>query len=97
VPKQKKHSEDFAPARAIRSVVKSGATLADNGADVALSTSFADLQGIFETDSNTSAAWTVANVKAAEFGQMVTSANFPDRQLAKNVSTQNLQKKTPKD
>jgi hypothetical protein len=65
-------NESAVGTRAIRAVTKSGSTLADNGSDFSLGTSFADYQGIFELDPNTSAAWLAANVNAAEFGEKVT-------------------------
>jgi hypothetical protein len=61
-----------AGTRAIRAVTKSGSTLGDNGSDLSLTTTFGDYQGIFETDPNTSAAWAVAAVNAAEWGEKVT-------------------------
>jgi len=64
--------KDDGVARSIRAVTKSGATLGDNGADFALSTSYAYYHGLFETDPNTSAAWLIAAVNAAEFGVKVT-------------------------
>jgi hypothetical protein len=65
-------NEDAVGTRSIRAAVKSGATLGDNGVDFALNTTFTDYQGIFETDPNTAAAWAVAAVNAAEFGEKVT-------------------------
>ncbi len=66
--------KDDAAVRTIRAVTKSGATTADNGSDFALTqNSYADFQGIFETDPNTSAAWTQAGVNAAEFGVKTTA------------------------
>ena len=66
--------KDDAGTRTIRAAVKSGATLADNGADFALTlSSYFDFQGIFQTDPNTGVAWTVAGVNAAEFGSKTTA------------------------
>jgi hypothetical protein len=68
--------KDDAGTRSIRAQIKSPAssgTAADNGADFAQATSYADFQGIFETDPNTSAAWTVAAVNAAEYGIKTTA------------------------
>lgn len=65
--------KDDVGARAIRAAVKSSSTLADNGADFALTqSSYQNFQGIFENDPNTSAAWTAAGVNAAEFGVKTT-------------------------
>ncbi len=63
---------DIPGARAIRAAVKSSATLGTSPSDLSLTTSWADYQGILETDPNTSAAWAQAAVDAAEFGQKVT-------------------------
>ncbi len=67
--------KDDAGTRTIRAATKSGLTVGDNGSDFTLSfSSYADFQGIFETDPNTpGTAWTVTNVNAAEFGVKVTS------------------------
>jgi hypothetical protein len=65
VPRARK---DDAGTRTIRGATKSGATVADSGTDLGLSTSYQYLIGLFETDPNTSAAWTVSGVNAAEFG-----------------------------
>jgi hypothetical protein len=59
--------KDDAGARSIANTVKSGATNAD-GATQALSTSQLYYMDIWATDPNTAAAWTEANVNAAEFG-----------------------------
>jgi len=65
--------KDDASTRAIRAVAKSGATTADNGSDFNLTlNAYADFQGIFETDPNTSVLWTVSGVNAAEFGVKTT-------------------------
>jgi hypothetical protein len=61
--------KDDAGTRTIRAAVKSASTTADSGTDLALSlSSYADFQGVFETDPNTGVPWTVAGVNAAEFG-----------------------------
>lgn len=54
-------------ARSLAKVIRSGGADFD-GADKVLSTSFTGIFEINETDPNTSAAWTIANVNAAEFG-----------------------------
>jgi hypothetical protein len=59
--------KDDAGARSIAPTVKSGAT-EDDGTTAALSTSYVYYSKIWETDPNTSAAWTAANLNAAEFG-----------------------------
>jgi hypothetical protein len=65
--------KDDSAARSIRMVAKSGATVVDNGTDFALTlNTYADFQGVFETDPNTSVAWTVSGVNAAEFGVKTT-------------------------
>jgi hypothetical protein len=64
--------KDDATARSIRLVAKSGATVGDNGADIALSTTYQSYNAIFETDPNTSAAWTPTALNAAEFGIKTT-------------------------
>jgi hypothetical protein len=65
--------KDDAGARSIRAQVKSGATIADNGTDLPLSDgSYVGFQSVFETDPNTSAQWTVANLNAAEAGIKLT-------------------------
>ncbi len=63
---------DIPGARAIRAAVKSSAALGTSPSDLSLTTSWADYQGILETDPNTSSAWAQAAVDAAEFGQKVT-------------------------
>lgn len=57
-------------ARSMAKVIRSGGTDFD-GADKVLSTSFAAILEINENDPNTAAAWTIANVNAAEFGVKV--------------------------
>jgi hypothetical protein len=59
--------KDDAGARSIAPTVKSGAT-EDDGATAALSTSYVYYSKIWETDPNSAAAWTAANLNAAEFG-----------------------------
>jgi hypothetical protein len=66
--------KDDAGTRTIRAVTKSAGTTADSGTDFALSlSSYADFQGVFETDPNTGVAWTTAGVNAAEFGMKTTA------------------------
>lgn len=65
--------KDDANTRSLRAVVKSGATVADNGTDFPMPQGYDYFQGIFETDPNTGSAWTVAAVNAAEFGVKVTA------------------------
>lgn len=53
----------------IRAATKSGSATSDSGTDIALTqSSYVDYQGIFETDPNTSTAWTQTTANAAEFG-----------------------------
>jgi hypothetical protein len=59
--------KDDAGTRSIASQTKSGTTTA-TGATVALSTSYAFVDQVTETDPNTSAAWTVSGVNSALFG-----------------------------
>jgi hypothetical protein len=66
--------KDDASTRSIRAVTKSGGTTADNGSDFGLTlNTYANFQGIFETDPNSGIAWTVAGVNAAEFGVKTTA------------------------
>jgi hypothetical protein len=66
--------KDDSGTRTVRTVTKSGATVADNGSDFALTlNTYADFQGLFETDPNTGVAWTVSGVNAAEFGVKTTA------------------------
>jgi hypothetical protein len=60
-----------ATSRSIALQVKSGATTSD-GSNYALTASYAKLERLLETDPNTSAAWTGANVNAAQGGPKVT-------------------------
>lgn len=64
--------KDDAGLRSIRAATKSGSTLGDNGSDLALNQQYAYFMGLFESDPNTSAAWTLANAEAAEFGVKLT-------------------------
>ncbi len=64
--------KDDAGSRSIRMLAKSGGTEVDSGADVNLSTTRTRYLGLFETDPNTSAAWTKAGLDAAQFGVKVT-------------------------
>jgi hypothetical protein len=59
--------KDDAGSRNIKSLCKSGATTS-TGTSQALPSSYAYLTQIWETDPNTAAAWTEANLNAAEFG-----------------------------
>jgi hypothetical protein len=65
--------KDDAAVRSVRSVAKSGATVADNGTDTPLAGAYAYAYGLFETDPATGAAWTIAAVNAAEFGVKTTA------------------------
>jgi hypothetical protein len=65
--------KDDVGTRTARLVAKSGGTVGDNGTDLPLSTTYGVLSGVFEADPNTSAAWTVSNANAAEFGVKVTA------------------------
>lgn len=65
-------NEAAAGTRAIRAEAKSSSASADNGTDFSLSTTFADFQGVFETDPNTSAPWATSAVNSANFGAKVT-------------------------
>ena len=60
--------KDDSLARAVRGVAKSTGTTGTSPTDLYLSTTYQIQQGIFEADPHTSAAWTTANVNAAEFG-----------------------------
>ena len=61
-----------AGARSLQTVLKSGATTA-LGASTALSTSAGQLKTMYQTDPNTSAQWTQANVNAAKPGYKVSA------------------------
>lgn len=63
---------NVAGTRSIRGAALSGGTAGVSPTDLPLNTTFADYQGILEVDPNTSAAWTIAAVNAAEFGAKVT-------------------------
>lgn len=65
--------KDDASTRSVRGAVKSSATLGDTGTDLLLSLSYATLQGVSESDPNTSAAWTPTALNAAEFGIKTTA------------------------
>ena len=65
--------KDDAGTRSVRAVTESGGTVGDNGSDFALSTSYQDFQGIFETDPHTSSPWTQSGVNNAEFGIKTTA------------------------
>lgn len=66
------YRKDDVATRTIRSNVKSGATSA-TGATVGVPSSYVVTADIFETDPNTGAAWTVANVNAAQLGYETVS------------------------
>jgi hypothetical protein len=63
---------DTPGARSIRAAVISNTTVGTSPADLSLTTGWTDYQGMLETDPHTSAAWLVADINAAEFGQKVT-------------------------
>ena len=65
--------KDDVSTRSVRGAIKSSATLGDTGTDLVLSLSYATLQGISESDPNTSAAWTPTALNAAEFGIKTTA------------------------
>jgi hypothetical protein len=62
--------KDDAATREVRSKVKSGATTA-NGAPHALTASYVYYRNMFETDPNTSAAWTPGGVDGILIGPEV--------------------------
>jgi hypothetical protein len=64
--------KDDATVRAVRNNLKSGATTG-NGATRTLSTSYAFYKDLYLTDPNTAAAWTAANVNAAQVGPEVVT------------------------
>lgn len=59
---------DAAGTRDIRGKVRSGGTTYDGGVHTVNGTSFATFVEIFEEDPDTSAAWTISGLDAAEFG-----------------------------
>jgi hypothetical protein len=61
-----------ATARTMNLTTKSGATTTDSSA-VTLATTYAGYSRIYETDPNTSTAWTVSGVNALQIGQKVAS------------------------
>ena len=61
-----------ATTRTMNLTTKSGATTTDSSA-VTLSTSYAGYSNIYETDPNTTSAWTVSGVNALQIGQKVAS------------------------
>ncbi len=63
---------DDGGARGLAGTCTSGAT-ASNGTTLALTTSYVYAKALYETDPNTAAAWTVANLNAATFGQTIIS------------------------
>jgi hypothetical protein len=64
--------KDDAATREVRCRVKSGAASA-NGAPLALTASYVYYRDIFETDPNTSAAWTSGGVNAIQIGPEVAT------------------------
>ena len=64
--------KDDAATREVRCRVKSGAASA-NGALLALTASYVYYRDIFETDPNTSAAWTSGGVNAIQIGPEVAT------------------------
>lgn len=64
--------KDDAGTRAIRLVEKSGATVADNGADFALSSGYQIFRGDFETDPATGSPMTVSAYNSSEGGVKIT-------------------------
>jgi hypothetical protein len=66
--------KDDSATRSIRSVTKSSTTVADNGTDFPLAeNAYTPYQGFFEVDPNTTTAWTISGVNAAEFGIKTTA------------------------
>lgn len=65
--------KDDSATRSLRAVAKSGSTVGDNGSDFAMSSSYQNFAGLFETDPNTSAPWSVSAVNSAEFGVKTTA------------------------
>jgi hypothetical protein len=59
--------KDDAGTRLLKPVVKSGATTS-TGASQGVGTDYRQYQQVYETDPNTSAAWTESGVNSAEFG-----------------------------
>lgn len=60
--------KDDATARTFRALTRSGGADFAGGTTHTLTTSYAMYQQVLETDPNTSAAWSIANVNLAEFG-----------------------------
>lgn len=58
--------KDDAGTRSLRTEYKSGATTADNGTDLVQTTTWQNFPTFFPTDPNTSTAWTVSGINAAE-------------------------------
>lgn len=66
--------KDDVGTRSIRGYCKSSSTTADSGTDFALTqNSYKFYSGIFATDPNTSAAWGVTALNAAQFGVKLTA------------------------
>jgi protein involved in polysaccharide export with SLBB domain len=64
--------KDDAGSRAIRLVAKSSSTVADNGSDFTLLTSWGNYIAVFENDPATGTPWTATTLNAAEFGVKTT-------------------------
>jgi hypothetical protein len=62
-----------AGARAVKQVMKSGATTSVESASTAVTTTYAPLVRTMETDPNTGSLWTIANANAIEVGIEVAS------------------------
>ena len=64
--------KDDAGSRAVRTQIKSGATIADNGADIVLSSTYTYAKAFFAVDPDTTVAWTPSGVNALEAGPKLT-------------------------
>lgn len=64
--------KEQAGPRSVRVAVNSGGTVTDNGTDLPLGQGYQYLNGLFETDPNTGAAWTLTNALLAEYGIKLT-------------------------
>jgi hypothetical protein len=65
--------KDDVGTRTARLVALSNGTLADNGTDLPLSTTYSQLVGVFEADPHTGGVWTQNNANNAEFGVKITA------------------------
>jgi hypothetical protein len=66
--------KDDASTRSVRSLVKSGATVVDNGVDYPLTqSSYAYFNALYPLDPNTGSPWTPAALSAAQIGVKVTA------------------------